>query len=96
MRKRQVLSLVQPAALPSQVSTASSLDWGVTIDAYLIGAARMGDRYAAQAYLDRSGEIRDGMTVVTPEVTQVARKGDFLMVRSVSQKDHYVIVTEQS
>jgi len=91
-----MLSLVQPAALPSRVLTASSLDWGVTIDAYLIGAARMGDRYAAQAYLDRSGGIRDGMTVVTPEVTQVSRKEGFLMVRSVSQKDHYVIVTEQS
>jgi len=95
MSKTQVLGLIEPAAVPSGVLTASSLDWGVTVDAYLIGAARMGDRYAAQAYLDRSGEIRDGMTVVTPEVTQVSRKEGFLMVRSVSQKDHYVIVTEQ-
>ncbi|KPW52717.1 hypothetical protein ALO95_200356 [Pseudomonas syringae pv. antirrhini] len=96
MIKRQVLGLVDPAVVPSGVLIASSLDWGVTVDAYLIDAARMGGRYAAQAYLDRSGEIRDGMTVVTPEVTQISRKGGFLMVRSLSQKDHYVIVTEQS
>jgi len=74
---------------------ASRINWGVTIDAYLIGAARVGDRYAAEAYLDRSGKISDGMTVVTPPVTLLLDRDGFVMVRSVCLNDHYVIVTEQ-
>jgi hypothetical protein len=75
---------------------ARSIDWGVTIDAYLMCAARMGNRYAAKAYSDRSGKISDGMTVVTPPVTRLLDKDGFVVVRSVSHQDHYVIVTEQA
>ncbi|KPC32735.1 Uncharacterized protein ABJ99_1587 [Pseudomonas syringae pv. cilantro] len=35
------------------------------------------------------------MTVVTPPVTLLFRKDEFVMLRSVCGKDHYVIVTEQ-
>jgi hypothetical protein len=94
MTRRNILSLIAPAAIPSQVLMACSIDWGVTVDAYLMGAARIGDRYAAEAYLDSSGKIKDGMTVITPDVTHVTSKAGFVMVRSLSQKDHYVIVTE--
>ncbi|RMN12717.1 MULTISPECIES: hypothetical protein [Pseudomonas syringae group] len=95
MTNRQISSLSPSPAVPSQVLVASNIDWGVTIDAYLLGAARIGDRYAAQAYFDLSGNTEDGMTVVTPPVTLLFRKDEFVMLRSVCGKDHYVIVTEQ-
>ena len=95
MTNRQISGLTQPTAVPSLVLMASRINWGVTIDAYLTGAARVGDRYAAEAYLDRSGKISDGMTVVTPPVTLLLDRDGFVMVRSVCLNDHYVIVTEQ-
>lgn len=95
MTRRQSSNLRQPPGVPSQVVVASKMAWGAVIDAYLFDAARIGDRYAAQAYFDLSGNIGDGMTVVTPPVTELIRKDGFVMLRSVCEKDHYVIVTEQ-
>jgi hypothetical protein len=95
MSRREISNSRQPPGVPSLVVVASKIDWGVAIDAYLFDAARIGDRYAAQAYFDLSGKIGDGMTVVTPPVTELARKDGFVMLRSFCGKDYYVIVTEQ-
>lgn len=80
--------------LPTGVVRASAIGWGVTVDGYLVNAARVGDRYAATVYGDLSGTISDGMTVVTPSVRAVEQRGGFTLVRSRSGDDHYVIVTE--
>ncbi|NWF06699.1 hypothetical protein HX810_03295 [Pseudomonas salomonii] len=94
MAEKHCLKAADRAGVPAQVALANRIDWGVIVDAFLMKAARVGNRYAAEAYLDRSGLISDGMTVVTPDVVQVARAGEFVMVRSICQNDHYVIVTE--
>ncbi|MDR9862910.1 hypothetical protein [Pseudomonas baetica] len=96
MTNRLSMRLAQPPAVPALVLEASNIDWGVIVDAYLIGAARIGDRYAAEAFLDRSGLVSDGMTVATPPVTVLMHKNGFMLVRSQCLKDHYVIVTEHS
>ena len=80
--------------LPTRVVRASAIGWGVTVDGYLVDAARVGDRYAATVYGDQSGTISDGMTVVTPSVRAVEQRSGFTLVRSRSGDDHYVIVTE--
>jgi len=56
----------QSQEVPGAVIRARAMDWGVTIDAYLYGAARVGERYAAIVYGDKSGASLDGMTVATP------------------------------
>ncbi|MBL3874883.1 hypothetical protein EGV01_23485, partial [Pseudomonas syringae pv. theae] len=43
------------AEIPAQVAIARLIDWGVSIDAFLVDAARVGTRFAASVYLDRSG-----------------------------------------
>lgn len=96
MTSRQIMRLAQPPAVPPLVLVASNIDWGVIVDAYLCSAARIGDRYAAEAFLDRSGVVSDGMTVATPPVTVLMHKNGFMLVRSQCLKDHYVIVTEHS
>jgi len=77
-----------------RVVRASSIEWGITIDAYLINAARVGDRYTALVYGDQSGAISDGMTVVTPPIRAVEQRGGFTLMRSLGGNDHYVIVSE--
>lgn len=94
MTAKHRLSLVTPTAIPMQVLAASRIEWGVIIDAFLMNAARVGDRYAAEAYSDRSGAISDGITVVTPPVVPLLNKEGFLLVRSACRNDHYVIVSE--
>lgn len=84
------------AALPSEVVVASKIYWGVLIDAYLTSAASVGDRYAAIAYLDRSGSISDGSTVATPPVMTVEQREHFVLLRSLCGQDHYVIASWQS
>lgn len=80
--------------LPPLVGQAAGIDWGVTVDAYLMEAARVGDRVTARVYCDLSGVISDGMTVATPELRIVRQKGDYTLVQSVTGRDHYVIVSE--
>ncbi|KPB59926.1 MULTISPECIES: hypothetical protein [Pseudomonas] len=96
MTGMQISDSINTAAVPAQVVAASKINWGVPIDAYLMDAARVGDRYAAEAFLDRSGRVSDGMTVATPPVITLMHKDRFKLVRSECHKDHYVIVTEQT
>ncbi|MBM0210371.1 hypothetical protein JHZ67_14035 [Pseudomonas syringae pv. maculicola] len=90
---KQAVANVLPNSIPEEVMQASAIDWEVIVDAYLLGAAFVGGCYAARAFLDRSGAINDGMTVVTPRVAVMAERGSFLLVQSLSGQDHYVIVS---
>lgn len=83
----------QRSNLPPEVVQASAIGWAQVIDAYLVDAALVGGRYAARAFMDKSGEVLDGMTVVTPLVETIAKKSGFLLVRSLSHRDHYVIAS---
>lgn len=82
--------------VPPEVEIARAIDWGVPIDAYLTNAARVGTRFAASVYLDRSGVSANGMTVITPPVREVVRIQGLKMLQSISGTDHYVIVTRMS
>ncbi|RMR17613.1 hypothetical protein ALP90_102407 [Pseudomonas amygdali pv. ulmi] len=79
--------------VPDKVLKAGAIDWEVVVDAYLVGAVYVGGRFAARAFLDRSGAINDGMTVVTPMVKVMVERDGFLLVQSLSGQDHYVIVS---
>lgn len=81
--------------LPSQVAQAMAHDWGVLVDAFLMNAARVGDRYAATVFCDRSGLASDGATVATRSVRQVCAHGGFKLLQTFDGADHYVLVTEQ-
>ncbi len=81
---------------PPGVIRATAIEWDVTVDAYLMNAARVGNRYAAVVYRDLSGVILDGMTVFTPQVRPVEVRQGYLLVRSLDGGDHYVIVSEHS
>ena len=63
--------------LPPEVVQASAVCWAQVIDAYLVDAAFVGGRYAARAFMDKSGEVLDGMTVITPLVEIITKKGGF-------------------
>lgn len=80
--------------LPTSVAQARGIEWGVTVDAYLVSAARVGDRYTALVYGDQSGVSQDGMTVVTPPTRIVEKRSGFILIRSLGGADHYVIVSE--
>lgn len=80
--------------VPSEVTQAQSIDWGVTVDAYLANAARVGRSYAAHVYKDRSCASLNGMTVATPPLLFVEARGKFKLMRSLSGQDNYVIVSE--
>lgn len=88
------MSACKLIGLPPLVVQAAGIDWGVTVDAYLMAAARVGDRLTAMVYCDLSGVNSDGMTVVTPSVRAVAEKGGYTLVRSATGNDNYVIVSE--
>jgi len=79
---------------PREVARAMTLDWGVLVDAYLFDAARVGDRFAATVFCDRSGTVPDGVTVATHPVRQIAVRGDFKLLQTLDGADHYVVVTE--
>ncbi|WP_256660001.1 hypothetical protein [Pseudomonas sp. LS-2] len=70
------------------------MDWGVTIDAYLYDAARVGQRYAAIVYGDKSGASLDGMTVATPALELVKKHSGFKLMRTPSGEHHFLIVSE--
>ncbi|MDZ5602912.1 hypothetical protein SJI00_09010 [Pseudomonas sp. RP23018S] len=82
--------------IPNVVEKAKGIDWGVLIDAYLMNAAQVGNRFAASVYCDLSGASSDGMTILTPPVRQVAAVGKFEMLQSLCGNDHYVVVTRFS
>ncbi|MEB3438066.1 hypothetical protein U8291_13685 [Pseudomonas sp. A2] len=81
--------------LPPEVALAQGMDWDVHIDAYLCDAARLGERYVALVYSDRSGKSSNGMTVATPPVRCVDVREGFKLMRS-DGGDHYVITSEQA
>ncbi|MGQ3822393.1 hypothetical protein [Pseudomonas alliivorans] len=82
--------------VPTEVVQARNLDWGVIVDAYLVGAARVGDRFAARVFHDLSGVNENAMTVVTPPLQEVERRYGFKLMRSVSGVDYFVIASELS
>ncbi|WP_439858312.1 hypothetical protein [Pseudomonas syringae] len=82
-------------SLPTELTQAMALGWGVHIDAYLLDAARVGIRYAAIVFCDQSGASCDGMTVVTPPVRHVETRGAFKLLQTLDGADNYVLVTEQ-
>lgn len=79
--------------LPPEVVRAQHVDWSVGVDAFLFGAARVGERYVALVYNDQSGVSKNGMTIATPPVRCIAEKDGFKLVRSIGG-DHYVIISE--
>jgi len=80
--------------LPIEVSRAQQVNWGVFVDAYLVNAAKIGNRFAAEAYGDRSGLIVDGTTVATAPVRSIACVNGFRLLQTLDAGDHYVLVTE--
>lgn len=88
------MSACELIGLPPQVVQAAGINWGVTVDAFLMDAARVGDRFAALVYCDLSGVNLDGMTIVTPEVCVVDHVNGYTLVRSLTKSDHYVIASE--
>ncbi|WP_256584133.1 hypothetical protein [Pseudomonas sp. SDI] len=82
--------------VPIEVVQAQSIDWGITIDAYLASAARAGQRYAATVFSDLSGASDNGMTVATPPLEFVEERAGFKLMRSVGGADHFVITSELS
>lgn len=88
------LSACELIELPLAVVKATQINWGVPIDAYLVDAARVGDRLTGLVYCDMSCVSSDGMTVITPEIRDVRQVDGFTLVRSLTGRDHYVIVSE--
>lgn len=80
--------------LPNEVRRAQKVNWGVLVDAYLMQAAPVGNRFAAVAYADQSGRIADGTTVATAPVRSIAIRGGFQLLQTLDASDHYVLVTE--
>lgn len=80
-------------SIPKAVSDAKKYDWKVVVDAYLFGAGKVGEHYAAHAYFDLSGTIGDGETILTPPVRVVARRDGYTLVQSECGGDHYVLVS---
>lgn len=79
--------------MPREVVQAMAQDWGVFVDAYLVDAARVGDRYAAIAYFEQPGSP-NGSTVATPPVREVLTREGFKLLQTIDAHDHYVIVSE--
>ncbi|HDS1692666.1 MULTISPECIES: hypothetical protein [Pseudomonas] len=88
------VSACESIELPMEVVKAARIGWGVTIDAYLVDSARVGGRLTGLVYCDLSGVSADGMTVVTPPVRDVRQVNGYTLVRSVTGRDHYVIVSK--
>lgn len=84
---------LRDSSAPREVIRAQAIDWNVTVDAYLAKAAKLGRRYAALVYADRSGVNENGMTIATPELEFVESRLGFQLMRSASGLDHYVIAS---
>ncbi|WP_337153684.1 hypothetical protein [Pseudomonas protegens] len=79
--------------VPLKVFAAKRIQWGVMVDAYLTNAAKVGTRYSAMAFSDRSGLIQDGETVATPPAKVVDEQQGFVLLQSFCGGDHYVVVS---
>ncbi len=80
-------------SVPKAVLDAKTHDWKVVVDAYLFGAGKVGDHYAAHAYFDLSGLIGNGETVLTPPVQVIDRQNGYTLLQSEGGDDHYVLVS---
>ncbi len=78
--------------IPLKVLTAKRIKWGVIIDAYLTDVAKVGMRYSAMAFSDRSGVIQDGEIVATPPAKSVSEQQGFVLLQSLCGRDYYVVV----
>jgi hypothetical protein len=78
----------------ARLKAAQAIDWGVVVDGYLVDAAPVGRVYTASLYFDQSLRITDGETVVTPPVTTIDQQQGFILLRSFSGFDHYVVVSQ--
>ncbi|OSR74430.1 hypothetical protein BV326_01249 [Pseudomonas syringae pv. actinidiae] len=98
-RKGESRGLIDPATcnqeLTPEVVQAKAIEWGVIVDAYLVDASRVGQRYAAKVFSDLSGVSEDGMTVATPPLELVEARSGFRLMRSLIGNDYFVIVCEQ-
>lgn len=96
-RHRELPSPEEPSGLergiPEEITRAQGVGWGVCIDAYLLNAVRVGQRYAAEVYFDQSGVSENGMTVATPPLKCVEVRQGFKLMRSASG-DNYVFASE--
>lgn len=79
--------------VPEAVLQASRIEWGLLVDAFLFNAASFEDRFVATVFYDYSGAIRNGETVITPPLRSLEERQGFVLARSTSGKDHYVIVS---
>ncbi|WP_236166807.1 hypothetical protein [Pseudomonas fulva] len=77
----------------AKLAVAQAHDWGALVDAYLVDAAEVGDRFVAYVYGDRSEKLVDGMTIVTPPSEVIAEVEGMALLRSVSGNDHYVMIS---
>lgn len=80
-------------SIPKAVLDAKTYDWKVLVDAYLSGAGKVGEHYAAHAYFDLSGAIEDGETILTPRVRVISRQNGYTLLQSECGGDHYVLVS---
>lgn len=79
--------------IPLKVLAARRIEWGVIVDAYLTNVAKVGARYSAIAFADRSGLIGDGEIVATPPSRPVEQQQGFVLLQSCCGRDHYVVVS---
>ncbi|MFK3774320.1 hypothetical protein [Pseudomonas sp. NPDC089406] len=82
-----------PSLVSAKLAIAQAHDWGALVDAYLVDAAEVGDRFVAYVYGDLSGQLVDGMTIVTPPSEVIAEVEGMALLRTVSGNDHYVMVS---
>lgn len=85
--------MVKSHDVPECVLQASRIDWGLLVDAFLFNAAPFEDRFVATVFYDYSGAIRNGETVITPPLRNLETRQGFVLARSTSGRDHYVIVS---
>ena len=88
--------MVKSHDVPECVLQASRIDWGLLVDAFLFNAAPFEDRFVATVFYDYSGAIRNGETVITPPLRNIERRQGFVLARSTSGRDYYVIVSSYS
>ncbi|HDS1817320.1 TPA: hypothetical protein QEM96_001962 [Pseudomonas putida] len=92
MSKVARCSVSETPPVPLKVLAAKRIKWGVIIDAYLTDVAKVGMRYSAMVFSDRSGFIQDGETVATPPAKAVDEQQGFVLLQSLCGRDYYVVV----
>lgn len=70
-----------PSLVSAKLAIAQAHDWGALVDAYLVDAAEVGDRFVAYVYGDLSGQLGCGVRVC-PISLWVTHSGVHQTVRS--------------